>query len=91
MQATEEANNGNAAEDAESEEEHETLLASCELAIMGCQYYGGVVHVGEHVNLVREPNNVYDGNAIRVDNMEGAQVASPLAIQLHSKQQDMES
>lgn len=29
----------------------------------------GVAHLGEFVDLVREPNNSYDRNAIRVDNL----------------------
>lgn len=38
---------------------------------MGCS---GVAHLGEFVNLVREPRNPYDCNAIRVDNLATQQV-----------------
>ncbi|CAN0544148.1 unnamed protein product, partial [Ectocarpus sp. 8 AP-2014] len=34
----------------------------------------GVAHLGEFVDLVREPNNPYDRNAIRVDNLTRQQV-----------------
>lgn len=34
----------------------------------------GVAHQGEFVDLVREPNNPYDRNAIRVDNLSHQQV-----------------
>lgn len=34
----------------------------------------GVAHLGEFVDLVREPNNPYDRNAIRVDNLARQQV-----------------
>jgi SWI/SNF-related matrix-associated actin-dependent regulator of chromatin subfamily A3 len=36
--------------------------------------FAGVAHAGEYVTLVREPNNPYDRNAIRVDNMSGEKV-----------------
>ncbi|OSX75589.1 hypothetical protein BU14_0230s0012 [Porphyra umbilicalis] len=38
------------------------------------RYYDGVIHQGEWVELVRQPHNPYDANAIRVDNMTGTQV-----------------
>ena len=38
------------------------------------RYYSGTAHAGEYVSLVREPNNPYDRNAIRVDNMHGQKV-----------------
>lgn len=34
----------------------------------------GVAHHGEYVDLVREPRNPYDSNAIRVDNLARQQV-----------------
>eukprot|EP00170_Pyropia_yezoensis_P001465 contig_6460_g1469 len=37
------------------------------------RYYQGVVHQGEWVELVREPSNPYDANAIRVENMARVQ------------------
>eukprot|EP00903_Cladosiphon_okamuranus_P011919 g11195.t1 len=49
--------------------------------IVGCRYYRGVAHLGEFVDLVREPNNPYDRNAIRVDNLSGQQVGHIKATQ----------
>ena len=34
--------------------------------VVGIQYYNGVVHRGEWANLVREPSNPYDSNAVKV-------------------------
>ncbi|KAL4883309.1 SNF2 family N-terminal domain-containing protein [Aspergillus karnatakaensis] len=42
--------------------------------IVGVRYYRGQATIGEHVVLKREPQNKYDRNAIRVDNVMGAQV-----------------
>lgn len=42
--------------------------------IVGVQYYNGIVSRKEQVSLVREPNNPYDRNAIRVENIRGEQV-----------------
>ncbi|RDW78757.1 DEAD/DEAH box helicase [Aspergillus mulundensis] len=42
--------------------------------IVGVRYYRGQATIGEHVVLKREPRNQYDRNAIRVDNVMGAQV-----------------
>lgn len=44
------------------------------LKIVGIRYYKGIAREGEYVNLVREPTNPYDRNAIRVDNMGGEKV-----------------
>jgi hypothetical protein len=44
------------------------------LKIVGIRYYRGVAHAGEYVSLVREPQNPYDSNAIRVDNLQGEKV-----------------
>jgi SWI/SNF-related matrix-associated actin-dependent regulator of chromatin subfamily A3 len=41
---------------------------------VGIRYYTGTAHPGEYVQLIREPNNAYDKNAIRVDNMKGIKV-----------------
>ena len=43
-------------------------------AIVGIQYYNGIVSRKEQVRLVREPTNRYDRNAIRVDNIRDEQV-----------------
>ncbi|KAL2865645.1 DEAD/DEAH box helicase [Aspergillus lucknowensis] len=42
--------------------------------IVGVRYYRGQATIGEHVVLKREPQNQYDRNAIRVDNVMGVQV-----------------
>jgi SWI/SNF-related matrix-associated actin-dependent regulator of chromatin subfamily A3 len=42
--------------------------------IVGVRFYNGVATSGEHVFLKREPQNQYDPNAIRVDNVMGAQI-----------------
>ncbi|KAJ5665096.1 uncharacterized protein N7477_007544 [Penicillium maclennaniae] len=42
--------------------------------IVGVRFYNGVATSGEHVLLKREPQNQYDPNAIRVDNVMGAQI-----------------
>jgi SWI/SNF-related matrix-associated actin-dependent regulator of chromatin subfamily A3 len=44
------------------------------LSVVGIRYYRGVAHPGEYVQLVREPHNPYDRNAVRVDNMHGQKV-----------------
>ncbi|KAH8095782.1 helicase [Aureococcus anophagefferens] len=54
--------------------EDTAFYGECGVMIVGCQYYGGVIHRGEMANLVREPANPYDGNAVRVDNLAGDQV-----------------
>ncbi|KAL1841186.1 hypothetical protein VTJ49DRAFT_7355 [Mycothermus thermophilus] len=42
--------------------------------IVGVRYYNGMATVGELVRCTREPNNQYDSNAIRVDNVMGRQI-----------------
>jgi SWI/SNF-related matrix-associated actin-dependent regulator of chromatin subfamily A3 len=42
--------------------------------IVGCRYYDGHVTMGEMVLLIREPENAYDVNAIRVDNVRGERI-----------------
>ncbi|CAM9404773.1 unnamed protein product [Pylaiella littoralis] len=67
------------------EEEHDTaqevLYGFTDLTVVGCRYYRGVAHQGEFVDLVREPNNPYDRNAIRVDNLSHQQVGHIKATQ----------
>ncbi|KAH8062480.1 helicase [Aureococcus anophagefferens] len=65
---------GRRAVDEQYREEHDAFYGECGVMIVGCQYYGGVIHRGEMANLVREPANPYDGNAVRVDNLAGDQV-----------------
>ncbi|XP_067410765.1 helicase-like transcription factor isoform X3 [Emydura macquarii macquarii] len=60
--------------------------------VVGLRYYTGVVNNNEMVALQREPNNLYDKNAVKVNNMNGDQVghikkelAAPLAYIMDSK------
>ena len=41
---------------------------------MGVQYYTGHATPGEHVIVRREPSNPYDSNALRVENVQRAQI-----------------
>lgn len=50
------------------------LICKFNTAIVGIQYYQGLVSVGENVLLQREPQNPYDPNAIQVLNIGGTQV-----------------
>lgn len=61
-------------EEPEEEEEEQLFLGTVNFSIVGIRYYTGQAHPGEYVFLRREPNNPYDRNAIRVDNMNGAKV-----------------
>ncbi|KAK2767149.1 hypothetical protein FQN53_006577 [Emmonsiellopsis sp. PD_33] len=47
------------------------ILAS---KVVGLRYYTGRATVGEYVVVRREPTNRYDPNAIRIDNVMGAQI-----------------
>lgn len=63
-----------AADDLGDEFSREVFYGQFEAAVVGCRYYEGIAHAGEYVTLVREPNNPYDPNAVRVDNFDGKQV-----------------
>jgi SWI/SNF-related matrix-associated actin-dependent regulator of chromatin subfamily A3 len=52
--------------------------------IVGTRYYTGYATPGEQVMVKREPSNQYDRNAIRINNVQGAQVGH-LPRQLASK------
>lgn len=56
------------------DEDEKYLVGFLEVNVVGLQYYHGTVNNREMVRLIREPHNVYDRNAIRVDNMQGEQV-----------------
>jgi SWI/SNF-related matrix-associated actin-dependent regulator of chromatin subfamily A3 len=62
--------------DAEFEEwrqQHELLLATVPaVKVVGLQHYRGIVHRGEWANLVRDPRNPYDSNAIKVTTLSGS-------------------
>ncbi|NP_001090145.1 helicase-like transcription factor L homeolog [Xenopus laevis] len=42
--------------------------------VVGLRYYSGVVNNNEMVALQREPNNQYDRNAVKINNVNGEQV-----------------
>ncbi|KAI2626244.1 hypothetical protein GGS21DRAFT_280014 [Xylaria nigripes] len=42
--------------------------------IVGVRYYDGIVTPGESIICCREPGNIYDSNAVRVNNIMGRQV-----------------
>uniref|UniRef100_A0AAV2JHR4 Helicase-like transcription factor n=1 Tax=Knipowitschia caucasica TaxID=637954 RepID=A0AAV2JHR4_KNICA len=50
------------------------LFGSIKGTVVGLRYYTGVVNRGEMVGLVREPQNPYDRNAVKVVNVFGQQV-----------------
>ena len=72
------------------EEAADELYCTLSTGVVGIQYYtgmisllcfplssyplAGLVGAGEEVQLIREPNNRYDRNAIRVSNIAGSQV-----------------
>ncbi|KAJ5626869.1 hypothetical protein N7528_004296 [Penicillium herquei] len=66
----------NIAEDNEDTDESVSrmLYGTLDTKIVGCRFYNGIATPGEHVILRREPRNQYDRNAIRVDNIMGAQI-----------------
>ena len=61
-------------DDINSDTHTPTLIGSGEYQIVGIRYYKGVAHPGEYIELIREPNNPYDRNAIRVDNLRGEKI-----------------
>jgi SWI/SNF-related matrix-associated actin-dependent regulator of chromatin subfamily A3 len=50
------------------------LYGTIQTKIVGVRYYDGIVTPGESILCLREPSNVYDRNAVRVDNIMGSQV-----------------
>uniref|UniRef100_A0A8C6Q8Y5 Helicase like transcription factor n=1 Tax=Nothobranchius furzeri TaxID=105023 RepID=A0A8C6Q8Y5_NOTFU len=50
------------------------LFGNLKGTVVGLRYYTGVVNRGEMVGLVREPQNPYDSNAVKVTNIYGNQV-----------------
>ncbi|KAJ7497415.1 SNF2 family N-terminal domain-containing protein [Mycena latifolia] len=50
------------------------LYIAMKASVVGVQYYRGLVGPGEEVQLIREPHNQYDRNAIQVKNIDSAQV-----------------
>ncbi|KAF8520324.1 SNF2 family N-terminal domain-containing protein [Hysterangium stoloniferum] len=60
--------------DNSQDEIKDELYISMSASVVGLQYYKGMVGPGEEVQLVREPHNRYDSNAIQVLNISGMQV-----------------
>ncbi|KAI4872692.1 hypothetical protein NFI96_032483 [Prochilodus magdalenae] len=58
----------------DQDQEENLLIGSIQGTIVGLRYYTGVVNKGEMVSLVREPQNPYDRNAVKVTNVYGSQV-----------------
>ncbi|XP_045440060.1 helicase-like transcription factor isoform X7 [Pipistrellus kuhlii] len=56
------------------EELDSVLFGTLRSHVVGLRYYTGVVNNNEMVALQREPNNPYDKNAIKVNNVNGNQV-----------------
>jgi len=52
----------------------EKLLGTLSTEIVGIQYYDAEVHPGETVHFEREPDNLHDTRAIRVENLDFRQV-----------------
>ena len=71
-------NTGDAGEEEENMEEgggdEEELYTTLATQVVGTKYYTGLVGLGEQVNLVREPTNRFDSNAIKVTNISNIQV-----------------
>ena len=61
-------------DDDEDDDENNICFGSFKANVVGVRYYQGRVNKNEMVALRREPNNPYDRNAIRVDNVFGVQV-----------------
>ncbi|KAK2801721.1 hypothetical protein FQN50_007636 [Emmonsiellopsis sp. PD_5] len=51
-----------------------SLYGTLPSKVVGLRYYTGRATVGEYVVVRREPTNRYDRNAIRIDNVMGAQI-----------------
>jgi HIRAN domain len=51
-----------------------TCVGAIDDKIVGIRYYNGLATAGEQVMIKREPGNPYDRNAIRIDNVQGAQI-----------------
>ncbi|KAI1171577.1 hypothetical protein F4777DRAFT_48271 [Nemania sp. FL0916] len=50
------------------------LYGAIDNKIVGVRYYDGIVTPGESILCRREPTNIYDKNAVRVDNIMGSQI-----------------
>jgi SWI/SNF-related matrix-associated actin-dependent regulator of chromatin subfamily A3 len=68
-------------QDRDETPQHFQRLGSVQFTIVGMRYYSGVAHAQEYVTLVREPQNPYDANAIRVENLGQEKVGHVKATQ----------
>ncbi|XP_071999196.1 helicase-like transcription factor isoform X1 [Engystomops pustulosus] len=59
---------------AEEDMDSLVLFGMMKGSVVGLRYYAGVVNNNEMVALQREPNNPYDRNAVKVNNVNGEQV-----------------
>ncbi|NXJ63333.1 HLTF factor, partial [Rostratula benghalensis] len=59
---------------AEDDTDSAILYGTLRGSVVGLRYYKGIVNNNEMVALQREPNNPYDKNAVKVNNVNGDQV-----------------
>ena len=59
-----------------SRKQQDELLGSISTKIVGIQYYDGEAKPGEEIHFERDPDNQYDSNAIRVENLDFQQVGN---------------
>ncbi|NWW53215.1 HLTF factor, partial [Pedionomus torquatus] len=59
---------------AEEDTDSAVLYGTLRGSVVGLRYYNGIVNNNEMVALQREPNNPYDKNAVKVNNVNGDQV-----------------
>ncbi|KAL7753099.1 hypothetical protein RI367_001551 [Sorochytrium milnesiophthora] len=52
----------------------EAFYGSLQTSVVGIRYYNGIVGKFEHVQLIRDANNLYDENAVAVWNVRNVQV-----------------
>ncbi|XP_061553004.1 helicase-like transcription factor isoform X1 [Phycodurus eques] len=81
-----------AAASEEPDADGNVLFGQIQGTVVGLKYYSGVVNQGEMVGLVREPQNLFDRNAVMVTNIYGSQVghikrelAAPMAHVMDNK------
>eukprot|EP00127_Corallochytrium_limacisporum_P003004 Clim_evm51s144 gene=Clim_evmTU51s144 len=68
----------------DEEEDREVECCVIECNVVGVQYYTGLCDKGEHLLLVREPNNPHDKWAVKACNMNGVQIGHlPRALVAH--------
>ncbi|KAI3331755.1 hypothetical protein HD806DRAFT_168708 [Xylariaceae sp. AK1471] len=68
------ADSNDANDDSTPESSSLEFYGTMDNKIVGVRYYNGIVTPGESILCRREPSNAYDSNAVRVDNIMGAQI-----------------